>query len=715
MATITIGSTAGQRPYLQLNVWESATNTGANQSTVSFSLILKRPSRISSSATKYWSASIDGQNFSGSGSIGGSGDKTLLTGSKVVGHNADGSKSIGFSASASLNITWSGQWLGTISGSGSMGLTKIPRYFSSCSAWVSSRTETQVTVSWKTAETCNGVTAVYDGSEHWLGDPNGTSGSITLTMNPDTSKNIYFRLRRKDSNLVSNTNQVSASTYAYPYVQYGTDFVIGDALRLNVYNPLNHSYVLNVYASNGSVIGGYEGSGTVLNGFNDSNSIDLMYKNCANRSDTYHVTIDYDGHVSTYDKGNTYSADKAVPVVGNVVISDTKTFTGIHKQATELIKGKSAIRATISSVSAQKYAKLRKITVSYDGIEKSKSWTGETESDSNIAFDFTTSNGSELTVTVEDSRGLKSTRKIQLSFLQFAMPSLTLTAERGIYDTVYKTWKSDANHGTYAKCTLGGSTDSHLDIDASKSVIKINNTDTSISSFGDMYIGGGNLIYTSGYHIEATLFDALGQSATAVADIASGSRIMTIINDEGIAFGGMAEKGKFKIYDNLEFNGCIFPVGYIYISASPENPSTWFGGTWKKINGRYLLAAGDDVYVPLTSEGSYFTLNKRNRVKWGRDNSWVYKDLDAGTYKAENKTFDDQDPSSGHQKEVWARAEVGLEHGAMGQGMRVSTFESKGYGLTKAETFMERVIVSSGTYRPCLPPTVVVYMWQRTA
>lgn len=177
---------------------------------------------------------------------------------------------------------------------------------------------------------------------------------------------------------------------------------------------------------------------------------------------------------------------------------------------------------------------------------------------------------------------------------------------------------------------------------------------------------------------------------------------------------------KVRIKDIFLRNGrCLadvfYPVGSIYISAASTSPADMFGGTWKKLEGRYLLAAGDDTYVPLTSEGSYFTLNKRNRVKWGRDNSWVYKDLDAGTYKAVNETFDNQDPASGHQKEVWARAEVGLEHGAMGQGVRVSTFEATGYGLTKAPGFTERVIVSSGTYRPCLPPTVVVYMWQRTA
>ena len=681
MATITIGSTAGQRPYLQLNVWESATNTGANQSTVSFSLILKRPSRISSSASKSWSASIDGKTFSGSGSIGGSGDKTLLTGSKVVGHNADGSKSIGFSASASLNITWSGKWLGTISGSGSMGLTKIPRYLTEMSVWISSKTETSVTWSWKTKENVSNVSYKLSTSSNWIyPGGTGTSGSFTVSnLGVGSVQNINISLQRNDSKLWSYSGDKECNTFNWPYVQSGTNFVIGDALKLNVYNPLNRSYTLNVYASNGNVIGSYNGNGTVLNGFNDSSTIDTMYKNCANRSDTYHVTIDYDGHISTYDKGNTYSADKATPVVGNVTISDTKTFSGIHKQATELIKGRSAIRATVASVSAQKYAKLRKITVSYDGNEKSKSWTGETTSDSNIAFDFTTSNSSEVTVTVEDSRGLKTTRKIQLSFLQFAMPSLTLTAERGIYDTVYKTWKSDANHGTYAKCVLSGSTDSHLDIDAAKSVIKINNTSTNISSFGDMYIGGGNLLYTRGYHIEATLFDALGQSATAVADIASGSRIMTILKDEGIAFGGMAEKGKFKIYDSLQFEGCIFPIGYIYMSMVDENPARWFGGTWEKIEEKFLLGASSAYPVGTTGGEATHTLTVNEMPK--------------------------------HQHRIWTKA----ENTGTGNYYSYVTEMVKGvyYGTDEHQNQVEAT--GGGQPHNNMPPYLAVYMWQRTA
>ena len=127
MASITFGSTAGSRPYGVLTVTQSSQNIANNTTTVSYSLVLKRPSKINSSASKSWSVTINGTKFSGSGSIGGSGNKTLLSGTHTITHNSDGTKSISFSASIGLSITWSGSSLGTISGSGSMTLSTIAR------------------------------------------------------------------------------------------------------------------------------------------------------------------------------------------------------------------------------------------------------------------------------------------------------------------------------------------------------------------------------------------------------------------------------------------------------------------------------------------------------------------------------------------------------------------------------------------------------------
>lgn len=36
----------------------------------------------------------------------------------------------------------------------------------------------------------------------------------------------------------------------------------------------------------------------------------------------------------------------------------------------------------------------------------------------------------------------------------------------------------------------------------------------------------------------------------------------------------------------------MYPVGSIYMSVNDVNPSTLFGGTWERIQDRFLLAAG---------------------------------------------------------------------------------------------------------------------------
>ena len=42
-----------------------------------------------------------------------------------------------------------------------------------------------------------------------------------------------------------------------------------------------------------------------------------------------------------------------------------------------------------------------------------------------------------------------------------------------------------------------------------------------------------------------------------------------------------------------EILNIIYPVGSIYMSTNSTNPSTLFGGTWKQIKDRFLLACGD--------------------------------------------------------------------------------------------------------------------------
>ena len=89
MATITFGQ-SGTRPYCTLTVTQQSQSAQNNTSTVSYVLTLVRPSAVTSSATKAWSVTINGTTYNGSGTIGGSGNKTLLSGTVTIPHNADG-------------------------------------------------------------------------------------------------------------------------------------------------------------------------------------------------------------------------------------------------------------------------------------------------------------------------------------------------------------------------------------------------------------------------------------------------------------------------------------------------------------------------------------------------------------------------------------------------------------------------------------------------
>ena len=92
-------------------------------STFQYTLILHRPSNISSSQAKSWGLNVGGHVVSGSAVVGGSGDLILSTGSTpaIVHDPTNGSIVTYVECYITLDITWSGQALGTLSNSGWFG------------------------------------------------------------------------------------------------------------------------------------------------------------------------------------------------------------------------------------------------------------------------------------------------------------------------------------------------------------------------------------------------------------------------------------------------------------------------------------------------------------------------------------------------------------------------------------------------------------------
>lgn len=46
----------------------------------------------------------------------------------------------------------------------------------------------------------------------------------------------------------------------------------------------------------------------------------------------------------------------------------------------------------------------------------------------------------------------------------------------------------------------------------------------------------------------------------------------------------------------------VYPIGSIYMSVNSTNPSTLFGGTWERIEGKFLLGA-DSTYIAGSTGG----------------------------------------------------------------------------------------------------------------
>lgn len=116
-------------PTLELIVNQQSQSIDGNYSVLSWSLVLHRPSSISSSSSKSYNVKINNVTVaSGTTTIGGSGDKTIASGTSTVYHNSDGTKTgVPFSFYMDIGISWSGSSTGNASESGTMDLTTIPR------------------------------------------------------------------------------------------------------------------------------------------------------------------------------------------------------------------------------------------------------------------------------------------------------------------------------------------------------------------------------------------------------------------------------------------------------------------------------------------------------------------------------------------------------------------------------------------------------------
>lgn len=142
----------------------------------------------------------------------------------------------------------------------------------------------------------------------------------------------------------------------------------------------------------------------------------------------------------------------------------------------------------------------------------------------------------------------------------------------------------------------------------------------------------------------------------------------------------------------------IYPVGAIYISADSTSPATLFGGTWTKIQDRFLLAAGSTYSAGSTGGSAETTIQRSDlpNVEITTSPSGSHRHNTQGYYGMTN----------GSGNKAMARYNVSSDPEESNNPIRSAGTHTHNFDLNGNVT---------QTKLNNLPPYMVVNVWRRTA
>lgn len=189
--------------------WEAVQDIASNSSTINWQLRLeaKQYGQIIATPGSLWSATVAGQAFSGTTSlaIGNNETKVLASGSVTVGHADDGAGSFSYSFSQEFWITFDGESIRVVSGSGSAVLDTIAR------TSVPTLSASSVALGSSLTIYTNRAAAFTHTLEYSFGN---ASGVIAQGVGDSVQWTPPLYLARQIPNAVSGTAVITCTTYA---------------------------------------------------------------------------------------------------------------------------------------------------------------------------------------------------------------------------------------------------------------------------------------------------------------------------------------------------------------------------------------------------------------------------------------------------------------------------------------------------------------------
>lgn len=498
--------------------WSSTPNQSANKSTVTVTVTASKSSSSTASTYGNQTTSVTvgsaSQSNSGSFTLAPSKTITLFSKSFTVAHNSDGTKSVTISVNVGGNVIYA-------NGSQTVTLDTIPRY-ATVKQSLSAKTETTATIQWSSDAVVDYIWYSTNNGSSWSGInvADGTSGTYTISgLSANTAYNIKTRVRRKDSQLTTDSSALAVTTYAYPYANSMPNFTIGNKLTIGLYNPLGRTVTVNILGADNSQVSNDTTSGTSITGYAGSGVVNALYNSIPNaKSGTYKVKVTYGTQIST-KTGGTYSVNENIckPSINAVAYQDRNSTTiALTGNNQDIVRNQSTLKYTASGLTALNGASVSACSVTVNGQTINLTVSGSNATGNGGVIDSGTDIDAVFTVT--DSRGLKGTKKVTISMLDWYVPSAIITLER--QDNFYTATNLtvDANYPS-----INGNNQIIITYQATK----VGDSSPSVSgTLTDNVTSVVNLDNNYAWTVSITLVDSLGGQTTYTAYVSRGMPII---------------------------------------------------------------------------------------------------------------------------------------------------------------------------------------------
>lgn len=362
------------------------------------------------------------------------GTLVLASGSKTFTHNADGSLEL--SVAYSIDMAADDHTAGALSGSGKMTLVKIPRY-ATANQSLNNKTETTITMNWSSDNTIDYIWYSKDNGANWSGVDvtDGTSGSYTISgLSSGTNYNVKTRVRRKDSQLTTDSSALAVATYDYPYIisVSNSNLVIGDKVNINVYNPLGRycTAYIKQDSKNGKLLGSIEGftSGSMEYVLpTDANAMYSSIPSSQEGSCVYYLVCSNPSNESGTVSGKYRIKGTEIPTINTFDYFDgNDSVVDITDNPKHIVQNKSHLTAQFNDATANYGAsRIVKYTLEVNGLTKDVTSSGN----HNLGM-IDSANDVTLTLTATDSRGLSSSKSITVTMLEHSEPKASVFLQR---------------------------------------------------------------------------------------------------------------------------------------------------------------------------------------------------------------------------------------------------------------------------------------------